>query len=316
MLRLCYRWLLRLHPARFRERFAAEMLSIFDYAEARSAAAKLVADAFVSLVRQWTMRSEYWEEKATVSVPAAADGSPVFFTLESFKPRKSSLIEGAVLTWIVYTALFLALSHGRIHYVYVPSAITESTVSPDIELPMSTPNLPPAPASVLPKTPPASMRPTTPSVKTQITSPEADRTLLARSMSPGADSPARIFEAQGQARFDASGELPRTTTTPVPLQSLNQPLAPARMSNESLLSYVGRYSTHTPNKFTVLITIENGHLVVEIPGEKKSTLIPVGGARFAYSQTQTNWVEFMRHDNGTAYGLCIHRNGSEFSGYR
>jgi hypothetical protein len=316
MLRLCYRWLIHLHPARFRERFAAEMLSIFDYAEARSAAAKLVADAFVSLVRQWTMRSEYWEEKATVSVPAAADGSPVFFTLESFKPRKSSLIEGAVLTWIVYAALFLALSHGRVHYVYVPSAMTESTVSPDIELPMSTPNLPPTPASVPPKTPPAGVHPGTPSVKTQITSSEADRTSLERPVSPNADSPARIFEAQGQARFDASGEPPRTTTTPVPLQSLNQPFAPARISNESLLSYVGLYSTDAPNKFTVLITAENGHLVIEIPGQKRSTLIPVGGARFAYSKVQTNWVEFMRHDNGTVYGLRIYRNGSEFRGYR
>jgi hypothetical protein len=315
MLRLCYRWLLRLHPARFRERFADEMLSIFDHAEARTAAARFVADAFVSLVRQWAMRSEYWEEKATVSAAAAADGAPVFFTLESFKPRKSSLIEGAVLTWIVYAALFVALSHGRVHYVYVPSAITESTVSPDIELPMSTPTLPPTPASVRPKTA-AGVRPRTPSKKAQITSSEADRTSLGRPMSPGADPPTRIFEAQEQARFEASGEVPRAMTTPSAAQSLNQPFTPARMSNESLLPYVGLYSTDAPNKFTVLITAENGHLVVEIPGEPKSSLVPVGGTRFAYPQTQTNWVEFMRHDNGAVYGLRIHRNSSEFIGYR
>jgi len=304
MLRLFYRWLLRFHPTRFRERFAEEMLSIFDRAEARTAGARLVADAFVSLVRQWAMRSEYWEEKASVSAVAAADGSPVFFTLESFKPRKSSLIKGAVLTWIVYTALFLALSHGRAHYVYVPSAITESTVSPDIELPMSTPNLPPTPASVPPKTP-AGVRPRTPSVKTRITSSGADRPSLG-TPEPDADSPATIFESQGRARLDASDKL----------QSLNQPFTPARMSNESLLSYVGLYSTHTPNKFTVLITVENGHLVVEIPGEQKSALVPVGGARFVYSQTQTNRIEFMRHDHGPVYGLRIYRNGSEFRGYR
>src|SRR2546429_3008659 len=67
MLRLFYRWLLSFHPARFRKRFAEEMLSIFDHIEGRAAAVELVADAFISLVRQWTMRSEYWEEKATVS---------------------------------------------------------------------------------------------------------------------------------------------------------------------------------------------------------------------------------------------------------
>ena len=89
MLRLFYRWVLRFHPARFRERFAEEMLSIFDHVEGRAAAAKLVADAFISLVRQWTMRSEYWEEKAAASVTVGAGGLPVFYTLESFKPRKS-----------------------------------------------------------------------------------------------------------------------------------------------------------------------------------------------------------------------------------
>jgi hypothetical protein len=36
MIRLFYRCILRLHPARFRERFAAEMLEIFD--EAKGAA--------------------------------------------------------------------------------------------------------------------------------------------------------------------------------------------------------------------------------------------------------------------------------------
>ena len=88
------------------------------------------------------------------------------------------------------------------------------------------------------------------------------------------------------------------------------------MSNESLLPYVGLYSTDAPNKFTVLITVENGHLVVEIPEEPRSPLVPVGGTRFAYSKAQTNWVEFMRHDKGAVCGLRIHRNGSEFSGYR
>jgi len=41
------------------------------------------------------MRSEYWEEKAAVSVPAGVGGLPVFYTLENFKPRKSALIGGS-----------------------------------------------------------------------------------------------------------------------------------------------------------------------------------------------------------------------------
>jgi hypothetical protein len=45
MFRFFYRWLLRFHPARFRERFAEEMLSIFDHVETKAAAANLVVEA-------------------------------------------------------------------------------------------------------------------------------------------------------------------------------------------------------------------------------------------------------------------------------
>jgi hypothetical protein len=40
MLRLFYRWLLGFHPARFRERFVEEMLSVFDHVEGRAATAE------------------------------------------------------------------------------------------------------------------------------------------------------------------------------------------------------------------------------------------------------------------------------------
>ena len=93
MLRTLYSLLLRLHPERFRKRFAQEMLLIFDQVEKGPAAAKLVADALLSLVRQWTLRSEYWESTPE-QVPWSADGAPVFYTLESFKPRRDALYAG------------------------------------------------------------------------------------------------------------------------------------------------------------------------------------------------------------------------------
>jgi len=308
MLRLFYRWLLRFHPARFRERFAEEMLSIFDHVEGRAAAAELVADAFISLVRQWTMRSEYWEEKTTVSVPAGAGGLPVFYTLESFKPRKSALIEGVVLTWIVYSALFFGIRHSRIHTVYVPSVSFESAASSDVQLAKSTPNLPPTQASVRPSTQVI--------IGSGINSPEADHPRLGRRMSSEANSSAEVSEPQKQARLTASDKLHRTITTNPPVQSLSQPFVATNISRETLFSYVGVYSTDAPNNFTVLITVENGHLEIEIPREQRSVLVPVRGTRFAFSQTQTDWIEFMRHDNGAVYGLRIYRNGSEFIGHR
>ena len=297
MLRLFYRWLLSFHPARFRKRFAEEMLSIFDHIEGRTAAVELVADAFISLVRQWTMRSEYWEEKATVRVPAGAGGLPGFYTLKSFRPQKSALIGGVVLTWIVCSAVLLALRHSWIHSVSLPSVSFESAVSSDVQLPTSTPNLPPTQATVRPSTQAI--------IESGTNTPKANRLLLAAVSGP-----------QEQARLSASDELHRNITTTPPVQSLSQPFVPTNLSRENLFSYVGVYSTDAPSKFTVLITAENGHLMIEIPGEQKSMLVPVHGTRFAFSETQNNWVEFMKHDNGAVCGLRIYRNGSEFRGRR
>jgi hypothetical protein len=225
MFRFFYRWLLRFHPARFRERFAEEMLSIFDHVETRAAAANLVAEAFISLVRQWTMRSEYWKEQAAATVSPAADGSPVFFTLETFKPRKSALFEGAVLTWIVCSVLFFVLKNSRMHYAYLPEVIFESATEPDAKL-------------------------------------------------------------------------------------LN------RTSNESLIYYVGVYSTDAPNKLTALITVEDGKLAIEIRGEQKSILVPVNKTKFAFSERQNDSIEFLRYDNGAINAVRIFRNGSEFTARR
>jgi hypothetical protein len=307
MLRFFYRWVLRFHPARFRERFAEEMLSIFDHI-GRAAAAELVADAFISLVRQWTMRPEYWEEKATVSVPAGVGGFPVFYTLESFKPRKSALIGGAVLTWIACSAVFLALSHSRIHSVYLPSVSFEPAASSNAQLPAGTPNLPSTEASVHPRTQSA--------IEPRTTSSEADRPSLGKPMSSKANSSAGVSESQEQARLDASGKFCRTITTPPLVQSLSRPFVPTKLPKETFSSYVGVYSTDAPNKLTVLITVKDGQLAIEVPGEQVSMLVHVHGARYAFSGAQNNWIEFMKQDNGAVYGLRIYRNGSAFTALR
>src|SRR6266480_4646214 len=280
MLRLLYRWLLRFHPAGFRERFAEEILSIFDHIEG----------------------------KAAVSVPAGVGGFPVFYTLESFKPRKSALIGGAVLTWIVCSALFLAIRHSKVHSVYLPSVSFEPAASSNAQLPAGAPNLSPTQASTRPHTKPI--------IESGTNTPEAHRVWLGRRIPPEANSSAEVSEPREQARLSASDTLHRNITTTPPVQSLSQPFVSTNKSRENPFSYVGVYSTDTPGKFSVLITAEDGHLMIEIPGEQKSMLIPVHGTRFAFSETQNNWVEFMKHDNGAVYGLRIYRNGAEFSGHR
>ncbi|HTX16871.1 MAG TPA: hypothetical protein VMD77_16330 [Candidatus Baltobacteraceae bacterium] len=60
MTRFLYRMLIALHPPRFRERFGDEMLCAFDES-APDRAGRLFADAFLSLFRQWFLRSGLWK---------------------------------------------------------------------------------------------------------------------------------------------------------------------------------------------------------------------------------------------------------------
>jgi hypothetical protein len=60
MRRSLYRALIELHPARFRDRFGDEMLWVFDEA-GRDRAPRLFADAVLSLLRQWLLRSNLWK---------------------------------------------------------------------------------------------------------------------------------------------------------------------------------------------------------------------------------------------------------------
>ncbi len=60
MRRSLYHALIELHPARFRDRFGDEMLCVFDEA-GRDRAPRLFADAVLSLLRQWLLRSNLWK---------------------------------------------------------------------------------------------------------------------------------------------------------------------------------------------------------------------------------------------------------------
>jgi hypothetical protein len=82
MLRSLYRFLLALHPAAFRQRFAGEMLGIFDEASETGGAASLLADASLSLTRQWLVRSGLWMWAAA----SIAGLVPLLLAFGSFLP--------------------------------------------------------------------------------------------------------------------------------------------------------------------------------------------------------------------------------------
>src|SRR6266404_3793217 len=309
MFRLLYCTLLRLHPARFRERFSEEMLSIFDHVEGRRAAARLVVDGLVSLVRQWTLRSGYWEERTIERVPWSAEGLPVFYTLESFKPRTSALVAGGLLTLGLFCVEYLDLRYDWAHPVFRPFRGIQFETSSDVETkPVLTPPLPRlgvAPVSSQQET--ISPHSGTKSLKAVPSS--TGRPLLSQLNIPAAPSKTRP-----QARLDASGPKARaiTATHLSPGQAVVSPKVP----NLALRPYAGAYISDTPNEFTVLITAEDGQLAIEIPVEEpKSRLVPTVGTGLVFSDAHNNWIEFVKHDDGIAYELSIYRNGQHFKAH-
>jgi len=89
MTRTLYRSLLRLHPAAFRREFAAEMLWIFDETSAEGSL-PLIADGFVSLLRQWVWRHGAW--KLAAGALAATLQLLLLSSLASFSVSGGSVV--------------------------------------------------------------------------------------------------------------------------------------------------------------------------------------------------------------------------------
>ena len=66
MIRRLYVWLLGRHPRAFRERYAGEMLWIFDQERARGGP-RLLADAATSALRQWCFRLDTADPQAAAA---------------------------------------------------------------------------------------------------------------------------------------------------------------------------------------------------------------------------------------------------------
>jgi len=307
MLRSFYRWLLRLHPPRFRDRFAEEMMSIFDHFEEREAGAKLVGDAFVSLVRQWSMRSESWAVEARALAPAGTDAAPSFFTFKRFRPRKNALLAGVVLTCTVYSVLFFAIRHSKAHSMYLPHVIFESDAGADLKPLTRAPQR--ARAVTAPPQTPAPAWPRTNPSGTERPLP-GDVASKERIYSP------RASTRTGTGKSDSSTNQPQALPGPLPIQSSRQTFAHIGASRETLLSYVGTYTMDPPGSLVVLITVEGADLTIEFPGEPKRVLVQEDERRFAFSDAANCWLEFIKVDNGAGYDVHISRNGQESRGRR
>jgi hypothetical protein len=112
MPRRLYRLLIRLHPFFFRQRFAEEMLEIFEEVSGPRAVASLFADAFVSLFRQWVLRSEFRQPMMPAAVSNDALNPPLFRTIEPYQPRPAALLNGGVISVAVLCAVVLLIANS------------------------------------------------------------------------------------------------------------------------------------------------------------------------------------------------------------
>jgi hypothetical protein len=109
VVRQLYIILLALHPARFRYRFAFEMLAIFDEASAHGSRLPLLADGVRSLIRQW-VHPYRPEPAATVTAGA---GAPVFHSLDTPLPGRRYLLTAATLTLVLFSVLTTMIGRER-----------------------------------------------------------------------------------------------------------------------------------------------------------------------------------------------------------
>jgi uncharacterized protein (TIGR03435 family) len=110
MLRIIYIWLIRLHPPYFRKRFADEMLFIFGQESGWLAAFRMVADGAWSLLRQWTVRHEFWREP---DLKIASESGPSFRTLDDTELPKGAWFKGIALSASVFCVFWLAIVFGQ-----------------------------------------------------------------------------------------------------------------------------------------------------------------------------------------------------------
>jgi hypothetical protein len=118
MLRHLYRCIVRLHPSSFRQRFADEMLYIFDQQKGGLAAPGIALDGIISLFRQWILRPQAIVARPFLPRPAA-DHVPAFVTLDGFRPRTSAIMNGAALTLILFCMIGFGIRYSWIHVLHL-----------------------------------------------------------------------------------------------------------------------------------------------------------------------------------------------------
>lgn len=291
MLRSLYRTVLHLHPPFFRQRFADEMLSIFDEAESTGQRLGLLFDGLTSLARQWGLRPHFWEEPAT---GATANGAPLFYSQGRSMPRTAALAYGALMSALVLQGVCWTMGYAWNHprYMNIRPGYGPHGRVPEKFLHEQPLNLPPRPAE--------------PSLTT-----DQGRVLLIFNLHKPAATPGQSSSEDGnKSKPTASLSIPSSSAPPA------APIIGLSLVSEELLPYTGSYVGTDPDRAQVKVTMDNGRLQLEVAGQFRSQLLLVSNPQLMGCGIADCWVHFDTRGDGFFNRLEIHNRGHEIVAYR
>ena len=302
MLRSIYRFVLRLHPPRFREHFGDEMLSIFDQtAGGTEEALKLLADGMASLSRQWLLRPQFWYEPFAAVAAQPADGIPSFSTIDPFRPRASAVIQGLLLSIAVFCLTCFAIKYSWIHvlHVRIPEVQFESpqwippTASPGkLRGQITQPALEQAPA-----------QPSVPAAAPGAASKASPQAVVAPTVQNPAGKPS------------AADDLNVSPNSKAAVRTFSRRALPAVVPQDVLESYAGTYLVEGRGGVTISVTLEQGELMLQV-GESKHEMAPVSQTRFLVRGAGNCWIEFVTNNEGETDRFDLYQNGQHSSARR
>lgn len=275
MLRHLYRYSVRVHPFRFRKRFGDEMLYIFDQQKGTVARLGLLLDSVFSLLRQWTFRAHLGINVPAASVLEPVTNAPSLLILDSFCPRTSAIVNGTVLSLILFCLTCFAIRYSWIHVLQVH--IREISFDSKQQI-----------------------RPS------DYSAPSSNQ--------PIAVDSEKSHLISEQLQVDVIPVEPEGTSGIEKMTSRNPDdsavFAPAPVVIQLRLElYTGKYISHSP-PLKISIGREGDHLSLVVAGRSRRALSPVSQTKFAVAGANDGWVEFTPDDRGRFRSLSLFQSGN------
>jgi hypothetical protein len=248
------------------------MQAIFDQADSRPVAAGLLADAVLSLLRQWSLRPQFWEESPLV---AAGEGTPLFRVLDGNKPRTAALVYGALMSVLVLNGVSWTMGYAWNHPIFI-----------QLRRPVLVP-----PASWGTKSTSAIRPEATRAAESDLYTDEG-RVVL-------------IFPSRARPSSEAGPTIFLSITSPPAEPSRSSGDAAPIF----LQAYPGTYLSTSESGERVNVTLNSGRLQLEVVGVFSSPIVPVPGSQQMNCAVRNCSATFSTNASGVASQVEIHFDG-------